>query len=327
MSIQAIRTLLEAMEQHGSFKLFGVNHVSNTAEDRYECFDLVLEPNSLLSGYFGRVSHGKLHRRLESAERIIDYVGEFSASNIERLSLEYGPGNHDPIAKESIYPVESPIQEQVNKLYQAVLNSADAHNAPELSEQMKAFMLVATCPNGNGEVDTAYFVTVRSPFVAMRHRFFYCDGAYREDNGSCIYLIEHFDFILYKQTCYAFTDKIEPFFSLDRTFKKKCDESVEYVTACGIVSDVAQFRAYATSGYSPRKFLGFRRSLASRMTEDLGYRRRICDRFGIKMTPAGEIDTSDNDASDRFIRLVCGRGAQDPLDESACAVPSVSPWI
>lgn len=327
MSIESIRTLLDRVRQNGVLKLYGVDHIQNRSGDCYACYDLVLEPESLLSEYFGRVCEGKLKQRLDSAEGIVDYVGEFSASYIEHFSIEQDSGSLVGTNSDNKDDsVQIPIQGQMAKLRSAIRDSADSHESPEHMAQIKAFLLVATYPNDFGDTENAYFVTVRSPFTAMRHRFFYSDGAYREDRSTCLSLIEHFDFILFKEQCYAFTDKIEPFFSLQRTFKKKCAESVDYIIKCNIVSDADRFQAYANHGYSPRKFLGFRKDMLERMTKSRAYRRQVCTLFGIALTSTGEIDTTDDNSSAHFIKLICGRGKQDPFDDSACEVPFSLPW-
>ena len=311
MSIEKIQTLLRNMNQRGAFKLYGITHVQNRKEDYYQSCDLLLEPNTLLSEFFRRVCEGRMKKQIDAAEGTTEYMGEFSASYIEKFSVDND---------------ESLIYKQVEKLKDAIGHSADTHRAPELSSQMKAFVLVGICPDENGEDEAAYFGTVRAPFLNMRHRFFYSDGAYRESTGSCLALAEHFDFIISRGICYAFTDKAESFFSLERSFRKKCDESVKYILDKNIVSDSERFQSYATKGLGPRKFLGFRSDLVDRLSKEAEFRGEICARFGIKLTAEGGIDTSDDGTSDRLIRLICGRGAQDVLDQSACAVPSVHPW-
>lgn len=322
MSIQIIRALLQRMEQNGSFNLYGIDHIQNSREDYYTCCDLVLEPSTLLSDYFTRVCHGKLAQQLEHASGVTAYIGEFSASYIERLSLEQEPESSDGEAAAG----PPSVHEQAEKLYHAIRHSADGCMAPELSKKMKAFLLAGTCPDGHGGTDTAHFVAVRSPFLAMRHRLFYSDGAYREDNSHCLSLTERFDFILYKKSCYAFSDKAESFFSLERTFKRKCTEAVHYLTESSLVSDAERFQSFASHGRYPRLFLGFRPAFAKRLSEEHAFKASVCDRFKIKLTKTGKIDTSDDDTTSRFIKLICGRGAQDALDQSACEVPSVHPW-
>ena len=111
---------------------------------------------------------------------------------------------------------------------------------------------------------------------------------------------------------------------MERAYKKICQEKVEVIKDIGIVTDIEAFIGVAISGHNPRKFISFNNERIESLKDDK-MKSIISKQFRIPLID-GKFDTSNNDASEKLIKLLCGKGKIDPFNNKPVEVAGAKEW-
>lgn len=193
-------------------------------------------------------------------------------------------------------------------------------------DKENAFILQGTIKDENDEEQLIKLITLRKPFTTLKNKFCYEEGEYKKIDSKVLNLGNTFDvLILGNEKVYFMNLNGESLFNLERVYKAICYKKVEEVCNNNILSDNDAFAKTANSGHNPRKFVLYD-------DKNLKYisvpkqRKRIAEKFQIKLNSKGEIDTSDSNNVNKLIKFLCNRAVLDPTNLEARESDGTKKW-
>ena len=168
-------------------------------------------------------------------------------------------------------------------------------------------------------------ISIQNPITILRHKFSLQGNSFKEIDNKVLSLKETFDVVIWDDTVYFLTLNGEKLFNMERSYKKVCVSKIQDIQDADIVTDSDAFRAAASSGHNPRKFVTYN----SRHLDELkngNTRERMARKFNIA-TVGDRFDTSVPDTTDKIIKLLCNRGMVDPFDENPMEVAGSKKWV
>ncbi len=116
----------------------------------------------------------------------------------------------------------------------------------------------------------------------------------------------------------------ENLFNMERSYKLRCGIKIEEIAALDILSNTDAFRAVASKGQNPRRFVSFNQSRLDAI-KDINSRKKYMKMFQIKVKN-GKIDTEDPKSSERLVKFLCDKAMLDPIDEEPREVSAAKAW-
>ena len=136
----------------------------------------------------------------------------------------------------------------------------------------------------------------------------------------------YIDVAMIDNMIYMFNMKGEKLFNMERAYRAICQNKLEDVIASGIVSNEDGFRKYAQSGHNPRKFVSFDENRLQKLRDDISFKNKMAEKFGIRQTPEGTFDSSDSDNVNRIVKFLCKKGMIDPANDGPVEVEGAKRW-
>ena len=175
----------------------------------------------------------------------------------------------------------------------------------------------------NGE-KTCIFLSVRSPFSILKHKFWWADTAYERITENILTLSTKIDAVIIDDKLYFLTIAGAQAFVSESICKTVAQEKAESIANLKYISGAETLKAISLTGLNPRRYLGYN---ADRVDDlhDQSKRQKIAKTFGIKYVK-GKFDLADEGDAERFIKVICNKGMIDPFKAAPVEVTSSKPW-
>lgn len=308
MSLEKIRAMFEALSNctAWSLQLLKINNSKQNGTS-YIAREITLSPKGRLKAFVEEISDyyvGENKGILASYHGIMEYDGSTVDKNVYRLS------------KTNIL-----IASEYEKLI-AAISSPDQELDP-LEFKSQAYVLKGTIRIDDEDKPIKLF-SMQSPLTSLKHKFMMDNGTFKEITNNVISLRTSIDVVIIGDTVYMLTLAGENLFNMERAYKATCSDKLEDIKLCNIVSDFEAFSSVAKSGHNPRKFVSFNDDHLQKL-KNSRIRTKMARKFSIPMV--GELfDTTQHQASDKIIKLLCKRGMVDPFDDNPMEVAGSKKW-
>ena len=177
---------------------------------------------------------------------------------------------------------------------------------------------------GYRDVCSIKLISIKSPFVSLKHKFFASDGTFKEISGKVLSLSTTIDVVIIDDVVYFLTLDGEKLFNMERAYKISGGKKVDDIIKKDLVSDDKLFSSEAMKGVNPRRLVSLNKSHLNKLT-DINNRKNIAKKFNIPME--GDVfDTTKSDTTDKLIKVLCDRGMVDPFDNDAMEVAGSKKW-
>lgn len=209
------------------------------------------------------------------------------------------------------------ISEDYNNLLKAIGNPDSELNPLDFDFQACMF-------EGYRDDCSIKLISIKSPFVSLKHKFFASDGVFKEISDKVLSLSTTIDVVIISGVVYFLTLDGEKLFNMDRAYKKCGEEKVKDIIKNGLVSDDKLFSSEAMKGFNPRRLVSLNKNHLNKLT-NINNRKNIAKKFNIPMVN-DKFDVGKSDTTDKLIKVLCDRGMVDPFDNDAMEVAGSKKW-
>lgn len=213
------------------------------------------------------------------------------------------------------------IKEEYALLMKALANTEQ--EADPLSQKLQAYVI-----QGDIKIDdeekTVKLISMQNPITTLKHKFLYEKNTFREIETKVLSLKSTIDVLILDNEIYFFTLAGENLFNMERAYKSVCDNKVTMLEQSGILYDGSVFGNVARTGHHPRMFVSFNEKRYQRL-KNKKERKRYAELFEIPLKD-GKFDTSETEAADKLVRLLCNKGMVDPFEELPVEVSGARKW-
>ena len=255
--------------------------------------------NDISKRYTG--SKGELNTFLN----IMDYDGSAIAKTVYKLNT-----------------ANELIKSEYDALITAIA-SPDSESDP-LEYKSQAYLL-----KGIIEIDGKEYpvklISMQNPVTTLNHKFWMHNGEFQEITDKVLSLKPTIDIVVFDECIYMMTLAGEKLFNMERAYRAVCNDKVDDIQKCSIVADFDAFKAVATSGHNPRKFVSFNDDHLQKLKK-VQNRRKMAQKFNIPLV-GDKFDVAQPNAADRLVKLLCDRGMLDPFDENPMEVAGSKRWV
>lgn len=269
---------------------------------------------------------GRLKQLLQTI--IANYTAEKGKRRLENFRVEPydGSGNGTCIYKLSADDLL--IAENYEAFITAVADPSVEGSAKTYDDYDSAYVLMGDINLGKKETVPVKFVSMHSPIMTLKNKFYMDAGTFKEITKSILSLTPMADVVIIGKDVYFFTLEGEKLFRMERAYRKRCDVCVNEVEASGLLEDFKKFADVAKSGRNPRRFLSFNASRLKALKKNREVRLRIAKTFDIPLNPAGtKLVAGTDEVADKIVRVLCDKGMTDPFhSNSAVEVDGARKW-
>ena len=257
---------------------------------------------------------------LKTVKEIISLYTDGEKSNAYTTIEDYDSS----IISDVVYKMDisNDIIKDAYEVFISALADPDTETNPT-KNKYDGYVLKTSIEN-NGEDVPIKFIFMNNPIKVLKNKFIKICGKYTEITDEIIGLALNIDMISFGDKIYFFNNSGEKLFNMERAYKKICQEKVEEIKDIGIVTDIEAFIGVAISGHNPRKFISFNNERIESLKDDK-MKSIISKQFRIPLID-GKFDTSNNDASEKLIKLLCGKGKIDPFNNKPVEVAGAKEW-
>lgn len=311
MSIEKVKNIFASLSTCPvwSIQLLQI-HTTKRNGTSYVGREVILSPEGTLSGFVSEIS-----TRYISGEKAVlnsyNDIREYDGSTMDQTIYKLDKSN--PL-----------ISEEYDALLEAIAQpDTEADPLNPLEFKAKAYVLRGIITIDDEETPVK-LISMQNPVTSLRHRFFRSSGTFKEITDKVITLRTSIDVVIFDGTVYMLTLAGENLFNMERAYKAVCAEKLQIISSYDIVTDFEAFSANAGKGHNPRKFVSFNDNHLQKL-ENIRSRKRIAEKFSIPMD-GDKFDTSDPDAADKLVKLLCDRGMVDPFDDNPMEVAGSKKW-
>lgn len=241
---------------------------------------------------------------LKSFLRVQDYDGTTEGNVIYKLHAQ-----------------DSLINEEYEALINALANSEQ--EADPLSQKLQAYVIMGDIEIGDEKIGIK-MISMQNPITLLKHKFFHENNTFKEIESKVLSLRPVIDVLIFNDEIYFFSMAGEKLFNMDRAYKAVCENKVAMLEESGILFDSGAFGNVARTGHHPRMFVSFNEKRYERL-KNKKERKRYAELFEIPMKE-GKFDTSEAEAADKLVRLLCNKGMVDPFEDLPVEVSGARKW-
>lgn len=308
MSLQKIQLSLAAMGncEAWSIQLLRIK-ASKSKRTEYAAFSVYLTPQGKLVNIVKEISEHLLDGKrceLKSFVRVQEYDGTTEENVIYKLNAEC------PL-----------IKEEYETFIHALTNAEQEANP--LSQKLQAYVIQGDIEI-EGEKTSIKLISMQNPITVLKHKFLHENNTFKEIESKVLSLRSAIDVLILNSTVYFFSMGGEKLFNMERAYKAVCDNKVTMLEQSGMLYDNGVFGNVARTGHHPRMFLNFNEKRYERLRHKKE-RKRYAELFEIPIKD-GKFDTSNIEAADKLVRLLCNKGMLDPFEELPVEVSGARKW-
>lgn len=308
MSLQKIRTAFEVMDkcEAWSIQLLRIK-TSKSKGTEYAAMSVNITPQGKLVNIVEEISEHFIDAtkgELRSFLRVQDYDGTAEGNVIYKLSAE-----------------NSLVKDEYDVLVNALANIEQ--EADPLSQKLQAYVIQGVVEIGY-ETTAVKLISMQNPITTLKHKFMHENNTFREIETKVLSLRSVIDVMILNDEIYFFSMAGEKLFNMERAYKKVCDDKVAMLESSDILYDSRVFGNVARTGHHPRMFVSFNEKRYQRL-KSKKERKRYAELFEIPIKE-GKFDTSEADAADKLVRLLCNKGMVDPFEDLPVEVSGARKW-
>lgn len=308
MSLQKIQQAFKNMEkcEAWSIQLLRIKN-SKDRKTEYASISVNLAPQGKLASLINEISEHFMdsgNNELKSYVRVQNYDGSTEANVIYKLNAQ------DPMIKEE---------------YEAVIYAL-AHaeqEADPLNQKLQAYVMQGEVDIDNKNIGIK-LISMQNPITTLKHKYLHTNNTFTEINSKVLSLRSTIDVMILENEIYFFSMAGEKLFNMDRAYRTVCEDKVRMLEESEILCDNNVFAHVAKTGHHPRMFVSFNEKRYERL-KNKKERKRYAELFEIPMKN-GKFNTSQEEAADRLVRLLCNKGMVDPFEEIPVEVSSARKW-
>lgn len=308
MSLQKIQLAFKALNtcDAWSIQLLRIKTSKNKGTE-YASISINLTPQGKLKDVVGEITEHFVageNYELKSYLRVQDYDGTTEGNVIYKLNAQ-----------------NSLISEEYDALINALANSEQ--EADPLSQKLQAYVIMGDIEIGDEKIGIK-MISMQNPITILKHKFFHENNTFKEIESKVLSLRPAFDVLILNDEIYFFSMAGEKLFNMDRAYKAVCENKVAMLEESGILFDSSVFGNVARTGHHPRMFVSFNEKRYQRL-KNKKERKRYAELFEIPMKE-GKFDTSETEAADKLVRLLCNKGMVDPFEDLPVEVSGARKW-
>lgn len=309
MSIENLKRVFAAMSGCDAWSLQLLKIKTSKREGTsYTGREITLAPAGELSDFVSEISKRYIDTEkgvLKSFQGMTDYDGSTIDRTVYKLSTE-----------------SELIQSEYNALVTAIARPDVEINPLEFKAQ--AYLLKGIITLDSIEYSVK-LVSMQNPVTTLNHKFWMKNGSFEEISDKVLSLRPTIDVVVFNDNIYMLTLAGENLFNMERSYKAICTTKIDTINECNIITDFDAFSAIARSGHNPRKFVSFNDAHLQKL-KNANSRKKMAKKFNIPLD-GDKFDTTNPDASDKLVKLLCDRGMVDPFDDNPMEVASSKKWV
>ena len=308
MSLEKIKTIFNALSNctAWSLQLLKITTSKRTGTS-YIGREIALSPEGRLALFVKEISNRYINESngiLSSYHNVIEYDG----STIDKVIYRLNKSN-------------TLIASEYDELINAI-STPDTEIEP-LEFKAQAYVLKGKI-NIDNEEKTIKLISMQNPVTSLKHKFWSINGAFKEITDKVITLRTSIDVVIIEDTIYMLTLAGENLFNMERAYKTTCEKKLKDIDDCKIVNNFKNFSSVAGTGHNPRKFVSFNDEHLQKL-KNKKTREKMAKHFDIPMD--GDLfDTTEKDATNRLVKLLCDRGMVDPFNDTPKEVAGSKKW-
>lgn len=267
--------------------------------------------------------------RLYPEDKISEFVSELSniyTNSVKGILLSYTDVlEYDGTAMGNIVYRLSTDNELIRDEYDALIKAIAAPdneiNPLEFSAQ--AYILKGMIKIGDSKYSVK-FISMQNPLVKLKHRFINDGGTFKEISDKVLSLRQNIDVVILEDSVYMLTLAGEKLFNMERSYRAICENKIDQIIACDILSDADAFSRVAGTGHNPRRFISFKESRLEKL-KDRNERRKMAEKFNIPIAD-DKFDTTQEGTAEKIVKLLCNKGMLDPFEDTPVEVAASKKW-
>lgn len=308
MSLDRVRLSFETVEkcEAWSIQLLRIKSSKNKGTE-YAAISVNLTPQGKLTEFVNEISGRYMEEKsgeLKTFLRVQDYDGTTEGNMIYKLDAQ-----------------NTLIKEEYASLIDAL-----AHTEQEgdpLNQKWQAYVIQGDMKIDDEEMNIK-LISMQNPITALKHKFLYEKNTFTEIENKVLSLKSTIDVLILDNEVYFLTMAGEKLFNMERAYKAVCDNKVTILEQSGILSDSGTFGNVARTGHHPRMFVSFNEKRYERL-KNKKERAQYAELFEIPLKD-GKFDTSEAEAADKLVKLLCNKGMVDPFENLPVEVSGARKW-
>lgn len=311
MSVELLEKIFRGLpgceEWHAHLLKFSHSKKNGTS---YNCRRIELEPKGCMNALLEDIGRAHLERpggRLLKYEDVREYDGTCDGKTVYRIS----DGNPE-------------LEIDLDGLFKGIADP-DSETDP-FKMKAQAYILCGRL-DIDGESRQVKLISMNTPVTALKNKFLFDKGKFMELPKKVLNLRTSMDVVVCDRAVYFLGMSGETLFDMERAYRKKCDEAVAQILEMGMVSDGKTFQDTASAGQNPRRFAAFSRSKLELLKKEEN-RKTAADSFDIPLTgDKKQFVTCTEEASEKLVKVLCGKAMWDILEEVPVEVDGSKRWI
>lgn len=308
MSLDRVRLAFEAVEkcEVWSIQLLRIKSSKNKGTE-YAAISVNLTPQGKLTEFVNEISGRYMEEKsgeLKTFLRVQDYDGTTEGNVIYKLNAQ-----------------NTLIKEEYASLIDAL-----AHTEQEgdpLNQKWQAYVIQGDMKIDDEEMNIK-LISMQNPITALKHKFLYEKNTFTEIENKVLSLKSTIDVLILDNEVYFLTMAGEKLFNMERAYKAVCDNKVTILEQSGILYDSNTFGNVARTGHHPRMFVSFNEKRYEKL-KNKKERAQYAELFEIPLKD-GKFDTSEAEAADKLVKLLCNKGMVDPFENLPVEVSGARKW-
>ncbi|MDY5486960.1 MAG: DUF4868 domain-containing protein [Desulfovibrio sp.] len=308
MSIEKVKSIFESLPKCStwSLQLLRINN-SKQKDTAYVGREIILSPEEALTGFVSEISSKYVSDAKAVMTSFTDIL-EYDGTTMEHTIYKLDKGNQL-------------ISEEYNFLLEALAKPDTEVDPFEFGA--KAYVLCGSMKLDEMEKGIK-LISMQKPVTTLKHKFLRSEGTFKEIKDKIITLRTTIDVIIFDEIVYMLTFAGENLFNMERAYRKICEDNLQKIKKCNIVTDFKSFKDIASKGHNPRKFVSFNDKHLQGL-KNAENRKRIAKKFFIPMVD-DKFNTTEPEVTDKLIKLLCDRGMVDPFDDTPKEVSGSKKW-
>lgn len=277
--------------------------IDNRNQNPYFVFKHTFKNSNYLPDYINSLRETIIKYQIQPVEYVQEYDGQNSKTSCDKLSVD-----------------NQLISEQWNNLFSSVAGAP----REQITGKYQGYLL--NCQPKKDGLPSITIVKTGNPLISLAKRdskvFRHTAADELEDltDELCrLYLVA--DFIVVGKTMYAFNQKFEGIFRIEKTLHRLKMQAVEQIMNTAAFSNAEKVHTFMSRYTSPKTFLTLKIQRVEKLKSSAG-RDEIAKLLGLK-TDETKIVIDDQEQTNQLIKYLCYKIFQDKETDKLIEVSSV----
>lgn len=293
MSKDVLQNMSESIRQNEyTWKLYFFKIDRRSKQQPYKTYKVRFKNSNYLSTYASSLLYATNKYQIDLISEVQEYDGENTKVTCDKLLL------NNPL-----------ISVQWNDFANSVIASSD----DKIEGKLNGYILVGQPTNQ--ELNSVTFVKAANPITKLTNKRSVIFSTTADDELELIAddvcrLYLTVDFLVIDETMYTFNHTFETLFDLEKTMAKVKIVAIDEIIRTESISNVADFKAYASQYKSARTFITLNEERVNRI-KDKRSRKKVAGILNLQLDESGEFIINTSDEASLLIRYLCYKVFQD----------------